>query len=236
MTHFSGGHCQQRASWLPAFLLEAMSAFFLGTDPGEKGISQHNERDVPIPCRPATNFILIEAHVFCLFKILFSTPTLSNGFHHHGKRRPLWSEDQVILLVGRIGQTAANEQPMALIVRRLGAGSANRPSRSSAALWFLPPSRAAASRVRKASGSRPQRPSCAGAHSGSALQSPHRRPPQAHSGSHVLLTNGADPHCCLRSVSATTQRMGMCACQIRSSMSRASSHLVWNRAVPGIPA
>jgi hypothetical protein len=43
-----------------------------GANADQEGIGQHHERDVPVPGRPVANLILVQTHVFGVFKILFN--------------------------------------------------------------------------------------------------------------------------------------------------------------------
>ena len=67
-THFSNGWRQHRsrpcwcrfASWKPHLCAHGY----------QEGIRQHHERAVPVPGRPTANLILVQTHVFRVFKIL----------------------------------------------------------------------------------------------------------------------------------------------------------------------
>src|SRR6267378_1623332 len=72
---------------------------------------------MPIPARPESYLVLIEAYLFFrCFKDLLNFPASSHHAHHFLKGRPDWSIDQVECHMGRIDDTSADEQPMLLIV------------------------------------------------------------------------------------------------------------------------
>src|SRR6266516_1161438 len=114
ITHFRSGRRKQRPRNLWGLLVRG--GLHLGANPYQKRIRQQDQRDVPVPCRPATNLILIETHVFGVFKILFDPPTRADRFDHLVQRGSRRSKDEVVGFFVRIVHTATNEQPVVPIV------------------------------------------------------------------------------------------------------------------------
>src|SRR5438876_3011066 len=114
MTHFSNGWRKQRSR--PLWCRLARWGPQLCANPHEERISQHHERDMPVPCRPATNLILVQTHVFGIFKILFNMPSGSNGLDHLVQRGGLGGKDEIVDLLCWIADAATNEQPMASVI------------------------------------------------------------------------------------------------------------------------
>lgn len=72
LTHFSNRWRKQRSRRLWCRL--ARRSPHLRANAHQEGIRQHYERDVPVPCRPAANLLLVQTHVFGIFKVLFNVP------------------------------------------------------------------------------------------------------------------------------------------------------------------
>lgn len=77
MTHFGNAWGKQRSRRCWSRL--ARWKAHLGANADQEAIGQHHERDMPVPCRPAANLILVQTHVFRVFKILFNMPPGSRG-------------------------------------------------------------------------------------------------------------------------------------------------------------
>jgi hypothetical protein len=70
-------------------------------NPGKIGQRQQHERDVPVPADEAAHFVVVQPHVFGVFKILLDMPSGSKSFHHllqGGSRR---SKHKVVALLLR---------------------------------------------------------------------------------------------------------------------------------------
>src|ERR1051326_5378957 len=67
---------------------------------------------MPIPADPAADLIVIQPHVFRVFKIFLDMPAASTGMDHLLERGGRWSEDEVIPRVLGIGQAATEQEPM----------------------------------------------------------------------------------------------------------------------------
>ncbi len=74
MAHFRDREGQdQERQWLGWRLRDTEQVgFFLTTHASKVGRRQHNQRHVPVPPKKAAHFIVIQAHVFGLFKILLN--------------------------------------------------------------------------------------------------------------------------------------------------------------------
>jgi hypothetical protein len=71
---------------------------------------------VPVPTDEATNLVVIQSHVFGVFKILFDMKAGANGPHHLLQGGFWWGEHEIVALLLRISDTAADEKPMASII------------------------------------------------------------------------------------------------------------------------
>src|SRR6266487_4766342 len=87
----------------------------LGADPCQEGVSQHHQGDMAIPPEPASDFVLIQSHIFAGFKVFLNMPAGADGLHHLAERGSRWGKDEVVGLLSRIGEAPTNEQPVASI-------------------------------------------------------------------------------------------------------------------------
>ena len=71
------------------------------TNPCKVGKRQQDERDVPVPPDEASNFVVIQSHVFGVFKIFFNMPACANGPHHLVQGGSRWGEHEVVALLVR---------------------------------------------------------------------------------------------------------------------------------------
>ena len=78
--------------------------------------SQQHEGDMPVPANEATNFVVIQAHIFGVLKIFLNVPSGSNRLDHLRKCGATWSAHEVVCLLKRISGATTNEQPMASII------------------------------------------------------------------------------------------------------------------------
>src|SRR5215467_8616928 len=119
MTHLGNGQGKQKLSSRrrrPGGRRRRSGATGGCTNPCQVRKSQQDECDVPVPSDEATNFIVIQPHVFGVGKILFDMPAFATGPHHLLQGGSRWGEHEIIALLLRISDTAADKKPMASII------------------------------------------------------------------------------------------------------------------------
>jgi hypothetical protein len=89
---------------------------FLTTHASKVSRRQHDQRHVPVPPKKAAHFIVIQAHVFRLFKIFLTMPAGANGLHHLVERGSRRGKDEVIALLLRVGDGTTDEQEVVSII------------------------------------------------------------------------------------------------------------------------
>src|SRR6516162_1480877 len=68
-----------------------------------------------VPAGETAHFVVVQAQIFGVFKIFLNMPPGATGLHHLLQRGALWGEHQVIALLLRISETAADEEEVAPI-------------------------------------------------------------------------------------------------------------------------
>src|SRR6266478_5596174 len=112
MTHFGNGERKQGTGWRRSLLAGRLGGGYpsLGTDTCKACLGQHHQRDVTIPSREASDFVILQAHFFPCFKTFFNFPSRSDRLDHLGKRGAHWGKDEVIGFLLLIVKAATDEQ------------------------------------------------------------------------------------------------------------------------------
>lgn len=118
MTHFGDGEGKQGTGGRRFLMRGRLSGEYPGrcANTCQAGLNDHDERNVPIPGRPTSDLVILQAHIFPYLETFFNSPSLPNCFDHFGKCGADWSKDEVVGFLARIVQTTTDEQKVLLII------------------------------------------------------------------------------------------------------------------------
>jgi hypothetical protein len=77
MAHFRSG---QRKQDRRRGCINRAGGTSLRTNPSQVGCCQHDQRHVPVPSKQTTNFVMIQAHIFGVFKVFFNGTITNDKF------------------------------------------------------------------------------------------------------------------------------------------------------------
>src|SRR6266849_1171537 len=195
MANFGNG---QRKQWVAirGHFKDHRGDQILGTDSGQKCMSEHAQRDVAIPSGPTSDLVVVESEVFGIFKVLLDMPACANSLHHLLQGGSFGGKDEVVGFFERIVHTAAHEQPMSPIIAPFDAREERLPNQRAWGLCCLDSSRGAANPERQARGLlRRGLPPVVVARQGSVSRRARRRGPLAHTGTAAPPARHAGPDC-----------------------------------------
>ena len=184
--------------------------------------------------RRAADFIVIKSEVFASLQVLFDVPTASDSLHHGGQGCIRWGPDQEIGQLVRVVEAATHHEPVATIPGTSMHHGQASPVKE--ALAFGPQALGETLPIPRAegllgnAGHIREQEACPCVHTDhlDGGDGKPRKPGPGPPG------RRADRDCALRSVSATTQRMGRRASWARSIICWPSSGLVAKRTASGI--
>lgn len=136
MTHFRNRQWKQWVD-IRGHLKHDGGDFVLLTDPSQKRMSEQTQGDMAIPSDPTSDFVVVEAEIFGIFKVLLDMPTLANGLDHLLQGGSLGGKDEGVGFFVRTAHTATHEQPMSCIIFPLLQDGNNRPVKKPGAFGAL---------------------------------------------------------------------------------------------------
>ena len=110
MTHFRNGQRQQgedRCFFGCLWLSDEHAS--RSANACKADLDDHDERDVPVPTGPASDFVIREAHVFCCLETFFNTPSLSDSLDHFDERGTRRGKHEVVRFFARIVQATTDQ-------------------------------------------------------------------------------------------------------------------------------
>ena len=84
MTNFGNGEREEWSGLLGGIYknLGCLASGVQSTDPDQKRMGEHDERDMAIPPDPTSDFVMVKPHIFGRFKIFLDMPPCSDGLDH----------------------------------------------------------------------------------------------------------------------------------------------------------